>query len=122
MNTEITVYQEPRNLSPYQQVMAKSPDIINDDFFGEGGINFKTVFDIINPLQHLPVISSIYREITGDTISAGARLAGGALFGGGIGLLAAIANEISNESTGHDIPSNMFAMVSTNYQNTSNLA
>ncbi|WP_404382446.1 hypothetical protein [Caenispirillum salinarum] len=45
--------------------------------------SFWDFLDIINPLQHIPVVSTIYREITGDTIKPIARLAGGALFGGG---------------------------------------
>ncbi len=53
------------------------------------GITFADVIDIINPLQHIPIVSTIYRMVTGDTISQGARMAGGILFGGVSGLLAA---------------------------------
>lgn len=121
MTTEITVYPEPeRSLSPYQQRMAKASDIVNDDFFGQGGISFKSVLDIVNPLQHIPVVSTLYREFTGDNnISSGSRLVGGALFGGGIGFLAAIANEIASETTGKDIGSNLFAAVTNKYQEAS---
>lgn len=48
-------------------------------------IGFDDLIDVINPLQHLPVISSVYREVSGDTIGLGARLAGGYLYGGPIG-------------------------------------
>ncbi len=53
------------------------------------GLTFGDVLDIINPLQHIPVISTIYRMVTGDEIGVGARIAGGALFGGPLGAAAA---------------------------------
>ncbi|MFT5133298.1 MAG: hypothetical protein ACI9SC_001768, partial [Gammaproteobacteria bacterium] len=43
------------------------------------------LIDIINPLQHIPILSNVYRKISGDTIDPAARVAGGALFGGPIG-------------------------------------
>ncbi len=46
------------------------------------GISFGDVLDAINPLQHIPVVSSIYRAATGTAISGFAQIAGGALFGG----------------------------------------
>lgn len=123
MTTQITIYPPPEpNLSPYQQRLTKAPDIVNDDFFGEGGFSFKSVLDIINPLQQLPIISTAYRELTGDTISSGSRLAGGALFGGGVGFLVALANEIVGENTGKDIGSHLFAAVTGKYEQSSELA
>jgi hypothetical protein len=55
----------------------------------EKGLTFEDFIDIINPLQHIPVVSTIYRLITGDEIGIGARLAGGALFGGAVGFAVA---------------------------------
>jgi hypothetical protein len=57
-------------------------------FFSEGGLTFGDVLDMVNPLQHLPLIGPLYRELTGDTLSPGARLVGGTLFGGPLGLMA----------------------------------
>ncbi|MSO66150.1 MAG: hypothetical protein EXQ85_10255 [Alphaproteobacteria bacterium] len=51
-------------------------------FWGSEGPSFKDLLDTINPLQHLPIIGPIYRSITGDQPSHGARILGGALFGG----------------------------------------
>lgn len=62
-----------------------------------------TLCPVINPLQHLPVISSIYRAVTGDEISLGARLLGGALFGGPIGIITAGANAAFEEISGGNI-------------------
>lgn len=117
MTIQITIHAQPeRNLSPYQQRQANAPDIINDDFLGTGGLSFKSILDIFNPLQQLPFISTAYREITGDSISTGSRLIGGALLGGPIGLALALANEIVESSSGKDIGGNLMAAVSDKYE------
>lgn len=71
----------------------------------------KAIIDIINPLQHIPVISTIYRHVTGDEISPLARIAGDALYGGPIGAAVAVANVAVESHTGKDIGENMLAMV-----------
>jgi len=53
--------------------------------FGEDGLTFRDLIDLVNPLQHIPVLSTVYRKLTGDTIDPAMRVAGGALFGGPIG-------------------------------------
>lgn len=47
---------------------------------------FADLLDVINPLQHVPLLASIYREVTGDQISAPARMLGDVLYGGPVGL------------------------------------
>ena len=119
MTTQITIHPLPEaNLSPYQTRMAKAPNIQNDDFFG----SFADILDVINPLQHIPVVSTLYREMTGDTLSAGARIAGGALFGGPLGLFASIIDAAIEEETGGDIGKNLFAAASGKYEKTSTLS
>lgn len=68
------------------------------------------ILDIINPLQHIPVISTIYRNITGDEISPMARVAGDALYGGPIGAAVGLANVAVEHKTGKDIGGNVMAM------------
>ena len=54
---------------------------------GKGGsFGFRDLLDIVNPLQHIPLVSAIYRHLTGDVPGNVAELAGDALFGGPIGL------------------------------------
>jgi hypothetical protein len=53
--------------------------------------SFGELLDIINPLHHIPIVSNIYRNMTGDEISPVARIAGGALFGGAIGGVTSLA-------------------------------
>ena len=57
-------------------------------------MGFDDFLDIINPLQHLPVIGWAYRKITGDTINPIPAMIGGTLFGGGIGLLTSAIQEV----------------------------
>lgn len=120
--TQITIYASPeRNLSPYQQRTEKPFDTVNNDFLGAGGVSFKSALDTLNPLQQLPIISTAYREVTGDTISTGARLIGGALLGGPVGFALALVNEIVAGSTGKDIGANLLAAVNDKYKKTDEL-
>lgn len=60
--------------------------------FGDDGFNFRDVLDLINPIQHIPILGNIYRSITGDIAAPAIRIAGGALFGGPLGAAFAAAN------------------------------
>ncbi|WP_142849201.1 hypothetical protein [Telmatospirillum sp. J64-1] len=70
---------------------------------GNDSPSFWDFLDVINPLQHIPIVNGIYRHITGDEIGAGAKIAGGVLFGGVIGLGAAVVNLLVEENSGKDI-------------------
>jgi hypothetical protein len=61
-------------------------------FFGKDGFNVGDVIDVINPLQHIPIVNLVYRWLTGDEISPASELAGGFLYGGPIGLAASAAS------------------------------
>lgn len=76
-----------------------------DDF------SFRDVLDVINPLQHLPVISTLYRWITGDTIGALPRIIGDGLFGGPIGLVAGLFNASVKQESGKDVGEQVIAMM-----------
>lgn len=78
--------------------------------FGDDGFTFFDVLDVINPLQHIPVVSTLYRELTGDDLAPFSRLAGGTLFGGPFGLAGAIVNMAVEDTTGKDIGGNVLAM------------
>ncbi len=75
--------------------------------FGDNGFGFDDVLDAINPLQHLPIISTIYRAITGDQIDVAPRLIGGAIYGGFFGFLSAAVDAAVEGSTGRDIGDNV---------------
>jgi len=62
--------------------------------------SFHDFLDIINPLQHLPVVGTIYRAITGDQIKTPEKIAGDAIYGGALGALSSVADAIYQQSTG----------------------
>jgi hypothetical protein len=70
-----------------------------------------TLFDIINPLEHIPIISTIYEHVTGHHMNAVARIAGDTLYGGPIGTAVGVANVIAEKKTGKDLGDNMLAML-----------
>ena len=79
--------------------------------FGADGLTFGDIVDVINPLQHLPVVSAVYRWLTGDTISPAARMAGAALYGGPIGFAVAIANLAVDDASGSDLGDHAIALL-----------
>jgi hypothetical protein len=64
---------------------------------------FKDVIDIVNPLQHFPLIGTAYRNITGDELHPMSQIIGGAIYGGPIGAISGTANAITKVQTGKDI-------------------
>ncbi len=73
--------------------------VADGSFLGKDGLSFADLLDVINPLHHLPVIGELYRSITGDTISAPARMAGGTIYGGPIGFVSSLVNTVVEEAT-----------------------
>lgn len=81
------------------------------------GLSFGDVLDAVNPLQHIPVVSNVYRALTGSTISATSQIAGDAVYGlalgGGtlvsaaIGAVPAVAENVS----GVDVAKNIVSAV-----------
>lgn len=71
---------------------------------------FDVVLDTVNPLQHLPGVSSAYQTVTGDKSSALANMAGGFLFGGPVGLAAGAANSFLEMLTGKSVMGHAMAM------------
>jgi hypothetical protein len=63
---------------------------------------FDDVLDIVNPLQHIPVVSTLYRAATGDKIGDLERVAGDTLYGGLTGLGSSLANLAFKHITGKD--------------------
>jgi hypothetical protein len=70
---------------------------------------FDDLLDIVNPLQHLPVIGTLYRAITGDTMGTVEKIAGDALYGGLWGAVGAVAETAFAAVTGKDFGSTVLA-------------
>lgn len=96
-------------ISPPVQETKLPEAAAESSFFGGDGFSFKDILDSINPFQQVPILSAMYREESGDTISAASRLAGGAIFGGPIGFLLAVVNSAIEDATGKDFAGNLLA-------------
>lgn len=79
----------------------------------EDEFGFWDIIDMVNPLQHVPIINHLYRDITGDEIKPASKIIGGSLFGGMAGGAGAIANVIVEYETGRDITGNVTALMAT---------
>lgn len=78
----------------------------------EQTLSFSDFLSVINPLQHIPIVGSIYRAITGDTISPVSRVIGGLLFGGPVGLIASAFNAVVEQTQGKDLGDQALALFS----------
>jgi hypothetical protein len=69
-------------------------------------VSFLDVLSTLNPLQYLPVVGTIYRAVTGNTIPEPIRMVGSlvasGLMGGPIGVVTNIATTIAEKATGID--------------------
>ncbi len=69
-------------------------------------LRFADVLSALNPLQYLPVVGTIYRAVTGDTIPEALRLGGSllvsGLISGPIGIVTTAAMTIVEKVTGID--------------------
>ncbi len=95
-------------VEPLQQVSAPKEIDKPSGAWEKSTFGFGDFIDMINPLQHLPVISTIYRQLSGDEMGSAPRMIGGAIFGGLLGswvsgLASAVANVFSTNATGKDI-------------------
>lgn len=72
--------------------------------------DFYDVLDIINPLQHIPLVSTLYRGISGDEIKPAARIIGGTIYGGPVGAVSSTVNVVIEHETGRDLAGNAIAM------------
>ncbi|HXP98131.1 MAG TPA: hypothetical protein VN809_15565 [Telmatospirillum sp.] len=76
------------------------------------GPSFSDLLDVINPLQHIPIINTLYQHLTGDKEGVVADVLGGALWGGVIGLGAAVANLLIEDNTGKSVGDHVYALFS----------
>lgn len=93
--SNVVPMEQPRMQPPPQEEKPAPP------------MSFSDLLDVVNPLQHIPVVSTIYQKFTGDTIESGPRMLGGALFGAITGsflpsLATAAFNTIVKETSGRD--------------------
>ncbi|WDE05459.1 hypothetical protein SG34_000465 [Thalassomonas viridans] len=80
-------------------------DSIAEFSFGDNGLELTDAFDSVNILQHIPVVSGIYQQVTEQDMSAVAKLTGGFLYGGPVGLAVSAADLTLEGITGNSINS-----------------
>ncbi len=64
----------------------KSSAATSDDLDSMWHISFDDVLDVVNPLQHFPIVGTVYRALTHDQIKTPEKIAGDTLYGGVMGL------------------------------------
>ena len=72
-----------------------------------GSFEFKNFLDLINPLQHIPGVGTIYRAVTGDTITDETRFIGHIVYAGPFGLVAAAAETLATDNDGRRLSENL---------------
>jgi hypothetical protein len=77
----------------------------------DSDFGFGDFLDIINPLQHLPIVATIYRNMTGDQIGMVPRIIGGALWGRIGGFVAGLVNAAVEWFTGKDVGDHIYSAI-----------
>jgi hypothetical protein len=71
---------------------------------------FHHLWNVVNPLQHVPVIGTIYRAITGEHLDAVEKIAGDTLYGGLWGAVSSIADVAFEGLTGKSFEDTALAL------------
>jgi hypothetical protein len=86
-----------------EQASAEKPADQKESFFHH-------LLDVVNPLQHLPVIGTIYRAITGERLDPVEKIAGDTLYGGLWGAVTSIADVAFESLTGKSFEDTALAL------------
>lgn len=99
-------------INPIAAVKGREPDQTPGDGADGSALGslFDTVVDTVNPLQHIPGVSTAYQSVTDDTMNSVASMAGGFLFGGPIGLMAGAAKSFVEMVTGKSVSQHAMSM------------
>ncbi|HXC55576.1 MAG TPA: hypothetical protein VNU97_09785 [Rhizomicrobium sp.] len=103
-------------------VVAAAPVAAAPAQTGDDGFSFGDLLDIVNPLQHIPVVSTLYRAITGDEIKTFPKIAGDTLYGGITGFASSMADTIFTKLTGKSVGDTVLAFVEKEFSPSSDAA
>ena len=91
---------DSRRYTQFEQIVTDS---------GTADLKFSDLVDMFNPLEHIPVLSSIYRSIVGEEINPVSRVVGDVVYGGVFGIgsavlggMGAVADAELAQGTGKD--------------------
>lgn len=90
--------------------IVENPDSVKLFLGADGKFGFDDFLDIINPLQHIPLINIAYRELTGDTIDGAAELLGALPFGP-LSVVSNVTDIAFRSETGAGLAENGLAML-----------
>lgn len=68
----------------------------------EEPFGFFDLLDMVNPLQHIPILSFFYRALTGDEIKPISQIIGGGVFGGPLGAASGLVSAVIEDGTGKE--------------------
>ena len=91
---------KPADIAVDTKAAGAKPD--EEDFFDH-------LWDVVNPLQHLPVIGTIYRAATGERLDPAEKIAGSTLYGGLWGAVSAVASLAFESLTGKSVEDTVMA-------------
>ena len=106
-----------RMQSHAQAAAAGTPASTNTAVAATGGpasgppLTFDDLLDVVNPLQHLPIVSTLYRHYAHDEIKPLPKIAGDALYGGWMGLASSVADYAFEKFTGKSFGDTVLALV-----------
>ena len=77
----------------------------------DDGFSFDDLLDTVNPLQHIPVVGTLYRAITGDKMNTAPKILGDTLYGGITGFVGSVADTIFEKVTGKNVGDTVLGFV-----------
>jgi hypothetical protein len=86
-----------------------------DDSESMWHVSFDDVLDVVNPLQHLPIVGTVYRALTHDQIKTPEKIAGDTLYGGVMGLASSVADFGFEKLTGHNFGDTVMRLFTGHY-------
>lgn len=95
--------------APVTRVEAATADLAKVESGEKKESFFQHILDVINPLQHLPIIGTIYRAATGERLDPVEKIAGDALYGGLWGAVTAVADVAFEAITGKSVEDTVMA-------------
>jgi hypothetical protein len=90
--------------------IVENPDSVRLFLGADGKFGFDDLLDIINPLQHIPLVNLAYRKLTGDTIDGAAQLLGAIPFGP-LSVASSLTDLAFRSETGAGLAENGLAML-----------
>lgn len=90
--------------------VVENPESVRLFLGADGKFGFDDFLDIINPLQHIPLVNIAYRSLTGDTIDGAAQLLGALPFGP-LAMASTVTDLAFRSQTGAGMAENGLAML-----------